>query len=801
MRWRVLLSFALVFGLALTDVHAAPSLQTEYLDIYLKLNDSERLEHNGDYRGALEGFEDCYTRLRKIHLNNPDWEPVLVTSRMEDCRAKITQLGPKAESSMQLPTLQGANTIPAPAKLGDTAALQARLQQVEQELTATKKELADTQAKYKNSQIEVTTLHAQLDSVNQQLAALKSSQSVDQNMGQLMAQNKELSDKLSAARSQIKALTSNPRSAVSKLSAQLKGVQEKLDASEAANAGLTETASTLQQQLNQAQHDLAVANNQLATTGPGSPQYLTLKHENEVMRGILQREIQEQSRRDGAKRLAQEEFDRLKITSRVLQEQLDILGSPMTPPGNDEERQLLASIKVAPSEVTPLVDASEAGNHFAATTNGAPISESNAPSAPSSATNTVASANPPAATNAAPAVTIDTNAAPATTATNAPSVAAETNAAPAATNAAPSVATADTNTSTSTAPAETNAAPSVAAATNAASAVTTNAPSVAAETNAAPAAANAAPAVATDTNAASTSATNTPSVAAETNAAPVTTNAVPSVAANTNAAPAETNAAPSVAAATNAAPAATTNAPSIAAETNSAPPAPASATPSVASETNTASASPPSDQSATADQHQANAARYSYQPRLPDDMRKVAEEATSLFENKHYDEAAAKYQTIIDKYPESLYAWSNLGVVRSQQGKLQEAMKALQQAVKLSPNDAFSYRNLGIVYYELGRNDAAIDALERSIALEPNNPYSHDYLGCACSQKGWEQVAEKEFRKAIEINDTIPDAHFNLAIVYAMQKPPALELARRHYKRALALGLPREPRLEKLLGM
>ena len=182
-------------------------------------------------------------------------------------------------------------------------------------------------------------------------------------------------------------------------------------------------------------------------------------------------------------------------------------------------------------------------------------------------------------------------------------------------------------------------------------------------------------------------------------------------------------------------------------------------------------------------------------------MREVAQEATDLFESKHYDEAAAKYQTIIDKYPESLYAWSNLGVVRSQQGKLQEAMKALQQAVKLSPNDAFSYRNLGIVYYQLGQNDAAIDALERSIALDPNNVYSHDYLGCACSQKGWEEVAEKEFHKAIEINDDFPDAHYNLAIVYAMQKPPSLALARHHYQRALDLGLPHDPRLEKLLGL
>ena len=181
-------------------------------------------------------------------------------------------------------------------------------------------------------------------------------------------------------------------------------------------------------------------------------------------------------------------------------------------------------------------------------------------------------------------------------------------------------------------------------------------------------------------------------------------------------------------------------------------------------------------------------------------MREVAQEATDLFENKHYDEAAAKYQTIIDKYPESLYAWSNLGVVRFQQGKFDDALKALQQAVKLSPTDAFSYSNLGIVYYQLNQFENAIDALNAAKALDPNDPKTHNYLGCACSQKGWSEVAEKEFRKAIELDPNFGDAHFNLALVYATQKPPLLELARREYNRALELGIAKDARLEKLLA-
>jgi len=769
MRWRVILSCGIASTLALAPVRGA-TLQQDYLNIYLKLNDSERLERSGDFRGALEGFEDCYNQLHKIHEDNPDWERVLVTSRMEDCRAKIDELEPKVDQSPATgpapETVTGEPVVPA--TLDDTATLKARLQDVENQLAATKQQLADVSAKYQNSQLEVQTLHAQLDGLDQQLAALRSSQSIDQNMGQLMAQNKTLTDKLVAAQAEVKALAGSPGSRASKLIAQLKSVQEKLSESQLANQGLTETTNTLQLQLSQAQNDLAIANQKLAAAGPGSPEYLTLKRENEVMRGILTHEIQEQSRRDGAKRIAQEEFDRLKINSQVLEEQLDILGSPMAPPTNDDERALLSSLK-AGNEGVMGISGETGGNQLSATTSGTPVTEGNvpepstnavpaptdtntmaSPSAPPGATNALAN-TPESMTNAAPAAT-DTNAAAAAPETTTNSVATTTNAAPVETNApvatdtnaAPSVAATDTN----TAPTSTNAIPEPAPATAS--------PPAAATTNA----------VATETNA-------MPEPAEATNAAPVAT--------DTNAA-AATN---SVASTDTNAPAATTNAPA-STDTTTATPATTDSTAAAS----TAGGQPASDPT-----------RYSYKPRLPDDMREVAQEATDLFKMQRYDEAAAKYQMIIDKYPESLYAWSNLGVVRSQQGKLQDAEKALQQAVKLSPNDAFSYRNLGIVYYQLNLNDAAIDALERSIALDPNNVYSHDYLGCACSQKGWQEVAEKEFRKAIEINDDFPDAHYNLAIVYAMQKPPSLELARHHYKRALDLGLPRDPRLEKLLGI
>jgi len=700
---------------------AEQTLQQRYLDIYLKINDAEHLEKQGDYRGALDDFKDCYDKLAKIHQSDPNWESALVVHRMDDCKAKIIDLEPKAAAQPPAPAGPATNTDnsvpPAPAPVvssdDDVAALKLQLQAVKEELRITKANLAD-------SQTQLETYRTQLETVNQQLADLKNKQTVDDRMGKLLSENKSLTDKLASTQKELDDFKTNPKSKLALAQAQLKNLQDQYDASQEANKALQATTSTLKDQLDQAQADLVAANQKLADAGTGSPEYETIKRENEVMREILMQELQEQAHRDMAKRLAQEEFDNLKLKSKVLQEHLDILGSPMTPATTDEQRALLASLKVPGPDVTQ-----PAGNGFSASASG------NAPS-----TNT-ASATAPADTNAASAAPPDTNSVAVTT--------------PPATD----------NT--------TNQAP--------VNIVMNNPPPAAPDTNAAP--------DASSTNAASG---NAPPAAPTPDAQASPTSPAPTNAPDTSA-PIPPNTPPD-----QASPATNTVAPA----TPPAPPPPTGTTTTQLPPPTTVIQDTTIKQGGNTD-NQYDPTEISKKARLPDDMRETAQDAADLFKNQKYDESAAKYQSIIDKYPESLYAWSNLGVVRFQQGKFDEALKALQQAVKLSPSDAFSYSNLGIVYYQLNQYENAIDALNSAQALDPNDAKTHNYLGCAESQKGWQEASEKEFRKAIELDPNFGDAHFNLALVYATSKPASLELARREYNRALELGIARDARLEKLL--
>src|SRR5271156_6758311 len=83
---------------------AHATLQQDYLEIYLKINDAEHLEKQGDYRGALAYFKDCYAKLAKIHESDPNWESALVTHRLDDCKAKILELQPKADAQPPEPS-------------------------------------------------------------------------------------------------------------------------------------------------------------------------------------------------------------------------------------------------------------------------------------------------------------------------------------------------------------------------------------------------------------------------------------------------------------------------------------------------------------------------------------------------------------------------------------------------------------------------------------------------------------------------------------------------------------------------
>ncbi len=183
----------------------------------------------------------------------------------------------------------------------------------------------------------------------------------------------------------------------------------------------------------------------------------------------------------------------------------------------------------------------------------------------------------------------------------------------------------------------------------------------------------------------------------------------------------------------------------------------------------------------------------------PAEFIELAKEARSAFDAENFREAERIYEKILSKSPKSLFALSNLGVVYFRTRKFKAAEMMLKKAIEIEPKDAFSYQTLGIVYYQQGRFDEAMEVLTKALDINPRNAVAHNYLGITASRKGWPEAAEKEILEAIAINPDYADAHFNLAVVYAMNEPPSIELARRHYRKALDLGAAPDEALENML--
>lgn len=175
-------------------------------------------------------------------------------------------------------------------------------------------------------------------------------------------------------------------------------------------------------------------------------------------------------------------------------------------------------------------------------------------------------------------------------------------------------------------------------------------------------------------------------------------------------------------------------------------------------------------------------------------------DADRLFAAKKLDQAEAKYLELLRMDEKNVDTLANLATIQMELSHYDDAEKHLKQALALQPDDAYALSILGNMRFRQGRFDESVDALSRAAKIDPQSPQIQNFLGLSLSEQGHRKPAETALRKAIQLDPNYADAHNNLAVFYATDRPPAIELARWHYQRALSLGHPQNPDLEKLLN-
>ena len=173
-------------------------------------------------------------------------------------------------------------------------------------------------------------------------------------------------------------------------------------------------------------------------------------------------------------------------------------------------------------------------------------------------------------------------------------------------------------------------------------------------------------------------------------------------------------------------------------------------------------------------------------------------EGNRAFQAKDYATARRAYERVLSLDPQNAMGLVNLGMVEFYAGDPAKSEILLKQAVRQRLETAPAWLTLGMICMDQNRFPEALAALSQAALYDPNNARIRNFLGVVVGRQGWIYGAQQELRRAVELDPTYADAHYNLAAFYLQEKPPAIELAKRHYFKAVELGVEKDSSMEKL---
>ncbi len=138
---------------------------------------------------------------------------------------------------------------------------------------------------------------------------------------------------------------------------------------------------------------------------------------------------------------------------------------------------------------------------------------------------------------------------------------------------------------------------------------------------------------------------------------------------------------------------------------------------------------------------------------------------TTLARQGRLEEAVAHLQEALRLQPDYSGIHNNLGTALAKQGQFDEALPHLREAVRLAPTDAGAHCNLADALALKGQFDEAIVEYQTAIKLSPNEAATHCNLANALAGKGLFDEAIAEYQRALELNSRATDAYTRLGIL------------------------------------
>ncbi len=180
-------------------------------------------------------------------------------------------------------------------------------------------------------------------------------------------------------------------------------------------------------------------------------------------------------------------------------------------------------------------------------------------------------------------------------------------------------------------------------------------------------------------------------------------------------------------------------------------------------------------------------------------LEQIDQSAREAFSQGDFQRAESEFRKYLHHRPQNVNCLCNLGLLKTATRSFAEAESFLEQALAIDNRSGLANYLLGRALFLQGKNDDALVRLEAGLIHDPKNAEAHNCIGVISSQKGWIRRAKEAFTEAVQINPQFGDAHFNLAILYTTQKAADPAKANAHYRKAMDLGIPKDPQIEAFL--
>ena len=153
-----------------------------------------------------------------------------------------------------------------------------------------------------------------------------------------------------------------------------------------------------------------------------------------------------------------------------------------------------------------------------------------------------------------------------------------------------------------------------------------------------------------------------------------------------------------------------------------------------------------------------------------DTQSKSAQQALNLIHQGKLEEAEFIYRTLIQEGVRNEGIFGNLAVICEIQGKKEEMVELLKEALSIKPNYPDALYSLGNILQEQGDLEGAITSYRQILAVEPNYPEVLNNLGIALRRQEDLEGAIASYRKALAIKPNYPEALNNLGSALRRQE-------------------------------